>query len=625
MPTNDIMVPILAPKDSWYKGSYPRSSITEIQIVSATSITEQNSDEFWYADINDSGSIMCYRVGSVLTIVAGDGSRKIALSEDASYTFSDSTREDCFTSLTSITGLDMLLTGNVTNMEGMFRDAVLLETIEVNNFDTSNVTSMKLMFSGSSTNGDMALKSIDVSNWDMSRVETVYAMFQKCTSLTAIDTSSWVLSSCTDASGLFVSCKSLVSVDVSNFGLGACTSMLSMFQGCEALTSIVGISDIDTSSCTNMASMFYGCKSITELDLHKWDVSKVTTMNRMFGCPAANNGYGATGNLVSVDTTGWDVSSCTNMGSMFNAQGKLVEVIGFNTWIGTSACTNLGWMFWTCSSLKKIDMSNFDTRNVISFHHLFCHDSSLTEIVGLSDLDLSSAESLNAMLHSTRITSLDVSKWNTSKVKDFSQFLEGNSVITEIIGLENLDTNSVKACGQMFGGCSNLRRLNLSTFNTTQVNTTWQDPYRNEAGMGIAGMLSGLVRLESITVGENFSFNGDGSLSKVVLPTPDATYIPETKGVWYNADTLQSYTSAEIPNKTSATYSCVGVDVMVKHTTLIDIAEEVKRLNGSTEKIKPSDMVTILSELELGSGGDIGEEASDALDTILVMQEELIG
>ena len=65
------------------------------------------------------------------------------------------------------------------------------------------------------------------------------------------------------------------------------------------------------------------------------------------------------------------------------------------------------------------------------------------------------------------------------------------------------------------------------------------------------------AKLEKIILGENFSFNGDGTTTVAeniaVLPTPSAELIEGANGNWYTADGT-AYTASEIPNRTAATY-----------------------------------------------------------------------
>ena len=61
----------------------------------------------------------------------------------------------------------------------------------------------------------------------------------------------------------------------------------------------------------------------------------------------------------------------------FENCGLLEEIIGLNTW-NTSNVNDMYEMFYRCSSLKELDLSSFDTRNVLSAVRMFAQDLSVT-------------------------------------------------------------------------------------------------------------------------------------------------------------------------------------------------------------------------------------------------------
>ena len=69
-------------------------------------------------------------------------------------------------------------TGNVTNMSYMFRGCDLLNEIQVSSFDTHKVTDMSEMFSGS------GCSELDLSRFYISDDTTIKGMFTDCAALT---------------------------------------------------------------------------------------------------------------------------------------------------------------------------------------------------------------------------------------------------------------------------------------------------------------------------------------------------------------------------------------------------------------------------------------------------------
>ena len=162
------------------------------------------------------------------------------------------------------------------NSSYLFQFLINLSSIDLTNFDTSNVTTMSDMF-----NNCRSLTSLDVSGFDTSKVTTMYRMFSSLQSLTNLNVSSFDTSNVTDMSGMFSGAWALMSLDLSNFNTSNVTNMSSMFDTCSSLTSL-NISNFETSKVTSMSYMFNNCRSLTSLDLSSFDTAKVTQIYNMF-------------------------------------------------------------------------------------------------------------------------------------------------------------------------------------------------------------------------------------------------------------------------------------------------------------------------------------------------------
>ena len=271
--------PVFAANCSWYKGTTKRATITEINIVDSYTPTGSET-ESWNADSGDTGAIKCYITGTVLTI-AGDGSGMIAMNEDASWMFSDSTKKDYFKNVVNINGTELLDTSNATTFMRLFQSCEKLTYVNVADWDTHNVTSMHTTFSQC-----YALDGIDVSNWDTSNVTTLRAMFQVSVSLKKLDLSKWNVSKVTEFLGMFMSVESfgsmaLVSVgDISNWDTSSAVDMDGMFQWCGAIT--LPPLRWDTSNVTNFQNMFQQATSLKTLDLSTFDTRNASKIALMF-------------------------------------------------------------------------------------------------------------------------------------------------------------------------------------------------------------------------------------------------------------------------------------------------------------------------------------------------------
>lgn len=103
---------------------------------------------------------------------------------------------------------------------------VLLEELDLSDFNTSNVENMSYMFYGCS-----ALTSITFGDdFDTSSVTNMASMFFGCSSLTSLDLSSFDTSNVTDMNNMFYNCSSLTQLDLSSFDFSSepdCSDMLS--------------------------------------------------------------------------------------------------------------------------------------------------------------------------------------------------------------------------------------------------------------------------------------------------------------------------------------------------------------------------------------------------------------
>ena len=136
-----------------------------------------------------------------------------------------------------------------------------------------------------------------------------------------------------------------------------------------------------------------------------------------------------------IDLTEFNFSSIENMGHMFNGCLNLAEVM-FGQDIDTSNVVHMDWMFSTCVSLKRVDLTMFNTHNV---------------------------EDMSGMFDCCAIKSLNLKGFDTSNVKFMDHMFRGCDNL-EQLDLEGFDTAMVTTMNSMFGYCSLLEELNISNF-----------------------------------------------------------------------------------------------------------------------------------------------------------------
>ncbi|MEB6088248.1 BspA family leucine-rich repeat surface protein, partial [Enterococcus casseliflavus] len=347
--------------------------------------------------------------------------------------------------LESIDNAGMFDTSNVTSMALMFQNAESLKEIDVASWDTSSVNNMTQMFNGASS-----IELLDVSNWDTSSVATMFAMFQNTSNLKTVDVSTWDTSNVTNMTQMFLGASSLEMLDVSKWDTSSVTTMFAAFQNTSNLKTL-DVSAWDTSNVNNMTQMFNGASSIELLDVSNWDTSSVANMFAAFQ---------NTSNLKTLDVSNWDTSNVRNMTQMFNGASSL-EKLDVSNW-DTSSVTNMFAAFQNTSNLKTLDVSNWDTSNVSNMQSMFNGASSI-ELLDVSKWDTSSVTNMVATFQNTsNLKTLDVSAWDTSSVNNMRQMFLGASSI-EMLDVSKWDTSNVNTINDMFTGVTNLSTLHLGT------------------------------------------------------------------------------------------------------------------------------------------------------------------
>ena len=146
-------------------------------------------------------------------------------------------------------------------------------TLDVSNFDTSNVTTMAQMFESSQAT------TLDVSNFDTSKVTSMGSMFQ-LSQATTLDLSNFNTTNVTNMSWMFYYSKA-TTLDVSNFDTSKVTNMGSMFVNSKA--TILDLSNFNTSNVTNMAQMFNSSTNLKTIYVSdKFNTNNVTSSANMF-------------------------------------------------------------------------------------------------------------------------------------------------------------------------------------------------------------------------------------------------------------------------------------------------------------------------------------------------------
>jgi surface protein len=471
-------------------------------------------------------------------------------------------------SLQSIEGISYLNSSEVTNMAWMFGYCTKLTSLDLSHFNTSKVNQMYDMFYGCEN-----LQTIYVGNgWSTAELSiNSVSLFYKCTSIvggkgttydanhvdadyahidggpsnpgyftTPPEAYACYTSSNTTLTFYYDGLRSSREGTTFNLNSGGAapawysnqtnasvtkvvfdpsfadarpTTTYDWFKDMSRLQAIEGISYLNTSEVTIMSSMFYNCSKLTSLDLSSFNTAKVTSMGSMFW---------KCSNLQTIIVgDGWNTSAVRSSTTMFSYCSKLVGGQGTkyngnytdktyahidggasnpgyftappeayacytssNTTLtfyydglrdsreGTTYDLNTGpnYTEWvldnTYTNVTKVVFDpSFVSARPTSTCFWFYSMRKLTDIEGINYLNTSEVTNMAWMfLNCPKLTNLDVSHFNTSKVTSMTQMFNACSSLTSL-DLSSFNTSKVIGMNDMFYGCRNLQ--------TTYVGEGW--------------------------------------------------------------------------------------------------------------------------------------------------------
>ena len=247
-------------------------------------------------------------------------------------------------------------------------------------------------------------------------------------------------------------------------------------------------------------------------------------------------------------------------------------------------------MFMNCKNLKQLDLSSFSTGNVREMTHMFSRCSNLEQI-NLSGLDTHNVEYMGQMFYGCKsLEQLDLSSFNTEKVLYMGEMFSNCKSLKQL-DLSNFNTEKVVIMQYMFNDCSALEQLNISNFDTkctsfidgmfwgcTRLTDLDISSFDMEEKVGTRGMFGYCNLLKHLKVNHSFSPVPEMSLPKEVktIVVPSTT----TKGVNSTMNTEIYFNNVEDAIDTvMKDQSCRGIT---------DVSELVDKAAESNEAITKS-------------------------------------
>ena len=491
---------------------------------------------------------------------------------------------DC-ESLESLDLSFLVISEELRNYNYMFKNCRSLRSVNISTLTGGVPWYLKEMFSGCA-----ALESIDLSSIYFSFVQQMDGMFAGCASLKSVDLSTVRGNgyNVMNMTGLFEGCTSLESVNMKmkslcekawravwNDNSTDYVQMTNLFKDCSSLTtfSTDGLQSA-TAGSVDLTGVFSGCSSLTSLDLSKgfW-VSKATNFSSLFaGCSS----------LRELDLSSFNPNNVTNMSGMFQNCTNLESIYIDDSWT-TAAVTESTDMFAGCTSLVGQDGSRLGTlpavdatrahyeagglMHVVAMPYaIYCEENqtlyltygselyaaggqytpegateplTITSVLKqdqVGDNMITNAEAVSA----TRVV-IEQSFAQKQRPSNLSNWFKGGANLTQIVGLESLNTSEVEWMSNMFEGCSKLTTLDLSSFDMSHV-------------CSVSSMFKGCTRLESVNLdfaepctltwiyGLESVFENCMSLVSVDLSKFNTAEVESMANMFYCCSNLQSIT-----------------------------------------------------------------------------------
>ena len=434
-------------KDNSYNENADRTCIYDLK--TATTFSE------YVADYVATNSTLTFKK------ITSDNLEGLDLSRMAVVDNIDMVQNVCtnYSSIKNIVFDESFKTYAPTSLSEFFKGCETLETISgLEYLNTAKVTNMSFMFYGCS-----ALTSLDLTSFNTANVTDMDHMFKGCSALTSLDLTKFNTAKVTYMNNMFEGCSALKSLDLTNFNTAKVTNMSFMFDGCSALESL-DLTNFNTAKVEYMNDLFNGCSALTTIYASdKFDTDNVINGSDMFtGCKSLK-GYSdsKTGHtFANCGTTGY-FTPVFDYAEFDNATGTLTFRRGLSKPEGAydlnEGNTKPGWLTQKEDIKKVVFDASFANARPTSCYYWFCGCSKLTDIEGIENLNTENVTNMNSMFDScSALTSLDLTNFNTAKVSDMSYMFMGCTALTTIFVSDKFVTYQVTDGRDMFHMCINL-------------------------------------------------------------------------------------------------------------------------------------------------------------------------
>lgn len=356
-----------------------------------------------------------------------------------------------------------------------------LNNIYLGEFNVHNVVDASGLFYGCSSLTDSSVQTLNQEPIDFYKVTNISHMFEKCSSLTTISFDgsgnfpALKFQTLMNTSYMFKDCTSLTSIqnlkDISTYEV---TDMSYMFAGCTALTNFV--LEADTSSVQTAIGMFKDCTSLRNLYLTDCAFKKLINANNMLsGLTALMYLYTPEGTNINIDLPSgylWYEETDTSYSAPYsqiidekNTGGKCLvpkEIISYL------------YKYWADETIGRDTVGNLTFTNVEPTSYEDVYSVGASDINGDSPWSGETSYVLNATAYVTKDQNkglYDVVIYSPATIyaPEDSGGLFYMFRNLQTITFNNFNTSLTTVMSEMFLYCDSLTSLDLTSFDTTNV------------------------------------------------------------------------------------------------------------------------------------------------------------
>ena len=304
------------------------------------------------------------------------------------------------------------------------------------------------------------------------------SMFASCSSLTSLDVTKFNTVNVTNMSKMFYDCVALLSLDVTNFNTANVTNMSYMFFCCSELTSLY-LTNFNTEKVTDMENMFFDCSSLTTIYASsKFVTTQVSNSSGMFWYCEKLKGEEVWTKDKATDKTFAKIEGGYFSGGIPRvkyADGTLTFFLASKETLGENEYGIYGmgakptWLVNKNNVTKVVFDPAFANARPTNCYAWFNGCENLTNIEGIEYLNTSQVTDMHNMFYNCyHLQTTDFSGFDTRKVKDMSCMFYNCSSLKSL-DISNFNTSEVTDMRGMFEGCIGLTSLDLSHLNTSKV------------------------------------------------------------------------------------------------------------------------------------------------------------